>query len=64
MKRMLLASLEKTIEDWMDKECESDDWFYVSSFYVPDDLASLMTNAAAAVFDANVSGQKWAKENE
>jgi hypothetical protein len=63
MKTTLLARLEQTIDKWIKENCDKLDW---PDFYVHDNLASQMANAAAAVVDASYEGQieKETQENE
>lgn len=59
MKASLLASLEETIQNWMDTNCTDDNW---PDCWVYDDLAEDMTKAAAAIMDACEKGQRSAEE--
>ena len=65
MNNALLAALEEKIEEWTNEECESDRWFSGGIFYWPEDQVANMARAAAAVFDANKSGQAfYEQEND
>jgi hypothetical protein len=59
MKTALKLDLEKYMERWMEKNCQSIDWIDV---YVYEDLIKDMAFAAEMVFDANYKGQKFAEE--
>ena len=50
MKTELMLTLEKAIEDWMDKQSEGGLW---PSVWYPENLTVMMAQAAACVFDAN-----------
>ena len=59
----LKTSLNKAIETWLEKQCESDA-FQELDTYISDDLASHMADAAMAVFCGAVDSQKFAGESE
>lgn len=60
MNTRLLAELEKVIREWSDSHCEEDDW---PNLFWTDDTVSLMAKAAACVFDAQVSENKYINDN-
>jgi len=62
MKAELLGSLEKAIDKWGEEECYDDG--LPEDAYWPDHLIENMARAAAAVFDANIDGQVFAKNED
>ena len=58
MSTRILAELEKHMNTVIDKNCEEDDW---PNFYVHQQLAAQMAQAAYNVFKASVDGQEYAK---
>ncbi len=64
MKAKLFSSLEEVIDQWAQSQSEETTWFSEGTFYWPGDLAENMAVAAAAVFDANVSGQLFQTESD
>jgi len=61
MKHRLQADLEAHIEGWIQTNCEEGDW---PQIWVDDKLHVRMADAAAAVFDAVLAGQEFAKSQE
>ena len=61
MDSRLFANLQNAIEIWRIDNAESSEWMNANAWW-PDDLEELMARAAAAVFDANISGQHFAEE--
>ena len=57
MKLQLKAGLEKAIQEWVDTNCEKSQW---PNCYFGGETVPLMTEAAAAVFDAVVEVQEYA----
>lgn len=57
----LKAKLHKAIEKVFNDAADRDDRYWDG--YFSDSLTDEMTNAAEIVFDASMSGQKYAKEN-
>ena len=62
MKAGLLGSLEIAIEEWAERECYDDG--LPEAVYWPDALTQNMARAAAAVFDANINGQVFARKED
>jgi len=60
MNNRLKASLEKAIQEWADKECESSDW---PNGWCYEGQIEHMALAASLVSDASNQGQEFA-ENE
>lgn len=60
MKAQLRASLEQTLNEWIENEAEHDER---PDGYVYDGLAKDMRRAAEAVYDAAFSVQEWVKGN-
>ena len=60
MNTKLLADLEQAISDWVERNCEQDEW---PDRYFYQDQHVDMAGAAARVFDASCKGQEFA-ENE
>lgn len=58
MSTRLLAALEAKVQEWMDAECEANDW---PDAYVAPSLRSQMAKAAFLVFEANRDGQEYAE---
>lgn len=59
MTTRLKAKLEKSIQRWIDEECEHGDW---PQFWVCDSFVPLMTEAAYSVFKASYEGQQFAEK--
>jgi hypothetical protein len=58
MDAQLFARLERAIDEWGDSVSETPESEALDVWW-PDDLSHHMALAAAAVFDANTSGQKY-----
>lgn len=63
MSTRLLESLEQRIDDWLQQECEEDDWQELIG-YCPPELYKAMARAAYEVARMNGIGQQFAKEQE
>lgn len=61
MNIILKGRLIQKIEEWMNENCESDEW-EETDHYVHTTLKNEMGNAAESVYDATVNYQIWAKE--
>jgi hypothetical protein len=61
MKSRLLATLQDAIQTWANNECEAADW---PSLWMYDALVVDMAKAAAAIFDATIASQEFAKEQQ
>lgn len=60
MRARLLGQLEEIIAEWGEKV--RDEEGMPRGVYWPDDLVKNMACAAAAVFDANIDGQIFARD--
>lgn len=58
----LTVSLTKAIDQWLDEECQNDDWEKLDSF-VGQDLCRQMATAAMAVLAGVVDVQEYMREN-
>lgn len=58
MNTKLKLAIEQAIDKTIQNLCEDDLW----DGYIHHELAQQMTNAAEAVFDSSMSGQKFAGE--
>ena len=57
----LKGRLVQKIEEWMNENCESDEW-QETNHYTHNTLKNEMVNAAESVFDATVNYQIWAEQ--
>ena len=55
----LKATLHNAMEEWMNDNCNTDNW---PNMYVGDKTSDLMAEAAASVFDAVEEIQVYGKE--
>ena len=62
MNPRLYSSLFKVIEDFIEEECESDEWQY-DSFFAPENMAELMTNAASNIYDAIKESSRFTSDS-
>ena len=61
------ASLEKTIENWINDQAEHELnswWLSTKDQYISDTLHKSMAIAAEAVFDESVKSQQFKSEND
>lgn len=61
MKTSLRAKLEQAIQDWVEENCEGEDW---PNIYVSENLSELMTNAAATVMDGMESHEQYLQRED
>lgn len=61
MRPKLFANLVETLETWVGEHCEDDEW---PDFFVGDEMALKMAEAARAVFEASVNSQKYAIDQD
>lgn len=54
------VGLYKVVENWLNAECENEEW--PTDVYVPENLSCQMADAAALVYDAAVHAQRFAEE--
>lgn len=52
----LKAELYKVIDEWIQRECEKDNW---PNIIIGDKTSELMTDAATSVFDAMLESQQY-----
>lgn len=61
MSTRLLAAIEQNMNQFLEAECEAEDW---PTVWVPDNLANKMAVAAYQVFRANQEAQEFAKAQD
>lgn len=63
MSTRMLAEIERSMEEFLQNEGDSDDWTQLD-FWCHDELAAQMAQAAYAVLIACAAGQRFAKSQE
>lgn len=63
MNSKMYASLEETMQKWIDKWVETKEWEQ-TDFWCPDDLGIMLANSAAGMFDAVVKTSQDVQNNQ